>query len=124
MLKKVAVTGSCPVNADLYIQQENQTIMLQERELATIRAALQFWREEIVPHGEELARPYFDVDQVVPLSDPEIQDLQDQFQPARVRYARLVVGGSTLATVDLFENPEPSQQSTSPVATILLPASA
>jgi len=97
---------------------------LQTRELATIRAALQFWRDEIVPHGEQLARPYFDVDQVVPLSNPEIQDLQQQFQPARLRYARLVAGGSELASVDLFESADATQASASPVATVLLPVSA
>jgi hypothetical protein len=33
--------------------------MLSKREAATILAALQFWREEMCPHGPTIMRPYF-----------------------------------------------------------------
>ena len=34
--------------------------MFNTQELATLLAALQFWKEEIVTNGNEVARPYLD----------------------------------------------------------------
>lgn len=33
--------------------------MFNKRETATILAALLYWREEMVPHGRAIMRPYF-----------------------------------------------------------------
>ena len=33
--------------------------MLNHRELATVLAALFYWREEMCPHGQAIIRPYF-----------------------------------------------------------------
>lgn len=52
--------------------------MLTKRETATILAALLFWREEIVPHGRRIMRPYFrtvGVARVEPLTGAEIERL-------------------------------------------------
>ena len=65
--------------------------MLTLRETATILAALQYWREEICPHGRAIMRPYFHavgLDHLVPLHRTEIARLS-----ARLRAeARLLDG--------------------------------
>ena len=52
--------------------------MFTIREAATLLAALQYWREEIVPHGRAIARPYFrqgKLDHLTPLNRREIAKL-------------------------------------------------
>jgi|GEM_PF-3351989 len=52
--------------------------MFNTRELATLLAALQFWREEITPHGPEIAEPYLvaiGMPGVAPLRPAEIERL-------------------------------------------------
>ena len=49
--------------------------MLTKRELATVLAALLYWQEEICPHGQSAARPYFErlrISDVRPLSPTQI----------------------------------------------------
>ncbi len=52
--------------------------MFTARELATLLAALQFWREEITQSGTFAARPYFKLvgrKRIRPLEDAEITRL-------------------------------------------------
>jgi hypothetical protein len=35
--------------------------MFNTREVATILAALHYWREEMIPHGPSIMRPYFKI---------------------------------------------------------------
>lgn len=52
--------------------------MFSIREAATLLAALQYWREEIVPHGRAIMRPYLrdlNLDHVTPLNKREIAKL-------------------------------------------------
>ena len=63
--------------------------MLTMRELATLRAALLFWKEEMGPHGKQVMQPYFEGLSVETLSNLEVEQLRSQFQPALVRYAQL-----------------------------------
>ena len=53
--------------------------MLTKRELATLLAALRYWREEMSPHGRAIMAPYFRqlrLDRVRPLHIGEIDILQ------------------------------------------------
>jgi hypothetical protein len=48
---------------------------LTEREIATILAALLFWREEMCPHDSAITQPYFEtvgLPSIAPLSADEI----------------------------------------------------
>ena len=52
--------------------------MLTLREAATILAALLYWREEIIPHGRTIMRPYFKhfkLTRIKPLTADEIEQL-------------------------------------------------
>lgn len=52
--------------------------MFTLREAATLLAALQYWREEIVPHGRAIAWPYFrqrKLNHLTPLNRREIARL-------------------------------------------------
>lgn len=52
--------------------------MFTIREAATLLAAMHYWREEIVPHGRAIARPYFrqgKLDHLTPLNRREIAKL-------------------------------------------------
>ncbi|HEV7280415.1 MAG TPA: hypothetical protein VGN57_09410 [Pirellulaceae bacterium] len=62
--------------------------MLADRELATIRAALAYWRDEMTPHGTEAQAPYFGQELIVPLTEAEIERLRERCDPRNVRYAR------------------------------------
>jgi hypothetical protein len=67
--------------------EEERDTMLTERELATVRAALRFWQEEICPHSAEIARAYLEPDDVQPLSAVQIERLREMLDPRAVRYA-------------------------------------
>lgn len=57
--------------------------MFSRREVATLLAALTYWREEMCPHGRAIMRPYFRAvgyDQVTPLNRTEIVRLSIQLQ--------------------------------------------
>jgi hypothetical protein len=64
--------------------------MLADRELATIRAALAYWRDEMTPHETEAQAPYFDQVRPEPMSETEIDQLRARLHPDVVEYARIV----------------------------------
>ena len=64
--------------------------MLADRELATIQAALTYWRDEMTPHGTETQAPYFDQVSPEPLSEEEIDQLRARLHPDVAEYARIV----------------------------------
>lgn len=78
--------------------------MLTHQELATIRAALHYWRDEIAPAGRKLARKYCD-DDVDPLITPaQITRLAGRFTTSNIRYA--TVRGREFTSPLLDERPE------------------
>lgn len=58
--------------------------MLTRRDLATVRAALRFWQEEICPHGAEAAQHYLRSSGVTPLDVPQSDIPLAPFDPANV----------------------------------------
>lgn len=54
--------------------------VLTDDELATIRAALRFWKDEMVPAEEDTTRHYFDVSPVPSLTGYEIETLIGRMQ--------------------------------------------
>lgn len=98
--------------------------MITRRELATLRAALLFWKEEMSPHGEQSMQPYFDGPAVEPLSAIEIEQLRSQLDPSLVRYAQLDVATLQLVEGQLLTTPEEALLNwgkAAQVATVLLP---
>ena len=98
--------------------------MLTWRELATLRAALLFWKEEMSPHDEQTMQPYFDGSAVEPLSTSEVEQMRAQLHPAFVRYVHLDVGNQQLVDRQLLVTPAEALLTwgkTAQVATVLMP---
>jgi len=62
--------------------------LLTTRDLAIIRAALQFFDEEISPHGPEVAKPYFETPLEDDLTAEEIGQLRELLQSTELSYVR------------------------------------
>jgi len=98
--------------------------VLTIRELATVQAALQYWKEEMCPHGANAMRPYLEPRQVEPLTATEIEELRQQFDPGTVRYAIYAPDAKRLAGTDLHITAERAKRAAGAgvhVATVLLP---
>ncbi|MCG8586262.1 MAG: hypothetical protein MI757_16265 [Pirellulales bacterium] len=97
--------------------------MLTRQETETIRAALQFWREEICPHGEAAARHYLEIAGASPLSVTEIEELRDRFARSSLRYATLEPRHNQLADTKLYETAKHASAvaGVASVATVIMP---
>ena len=85
--------------------------MITANDLMIVRAALQFWSEEMCPHVEDVMRPYFERAEVEPLSAREVQSLRRQLDPTILRYAAYDAVGDRLADTELFMDAEEAIQS-------------
>lgn len=63
--------------------------MLKPLHLATIRAALQFWAEEMCPHGSEAMRPYLPAETTQVLSAEEVLEVRSLLTTPRIRYVEI-----------------------------------
>lgn len=62
--------------------------MFTQRETATLLAALLYWREEMVPHGRTIMRPYFTaigMARAKPLSGVEIDKLSERLRERPIK---------------------------------------
>ena len=60
--------------------------MLSDVQLATVRAALRYWREEMCPHGADTAAGYFSQPIEEYLLAEEVSALERRFDDTAVRY--------------------------------------
>jgi hypothetical protein len=60
--------------------------MLSNLESETVRAALRYWLDEIVPHESSVGARYLDGPSDTPLDREGVSDLIDRFEPGRLRY--------------------------------------
>lgn len=60
--------------------------MLTKRHLAVLRAALQFFDEELTPHGSAAVQPYFDEPLSPVLKPQETHQLRDFLRTCELRY--------------------------------------
>jgi hypothetical protein len=60
--------------------------MLSNLESETVRAALRYWLDEIVPHESSVGAKYLDGPSDTPLDRECVLDLIDRFEPSRLRY--------------------------------------
>ncbi len=51
---------------------------LSFQELATLIAALRYWRDEMLPHGNEVPRPYFEGLEADPPTADELERLLER----------------------------------------------
>jgi hypothetical protein len=96
-------------------------MLLTPRHLATLRAALQFWKEEMGSHSVEFMQPYFDVDTIEPLTIEEITALDRQLK-SDVRYVICDPQREQIDNTTLFTDVEQAQEAAGglPVGTVLL----
>lgn len=99
--------------------------MLTRTHLALIRAALQYFDEEMSPHGARVMRHYFDEPLVAEFADGGIRQLRERLQKCKLAYVRCDAATMTLATTepslsleDLGNN---SAEQSVEIATILFP---
>ena len=100
--------------------------MLTASQLATVRAALLFWEEEMATNPADFMRPFLDPRDMKPLSVAEVQELRERFDPQAVRYAAWNRGTDTLADLRPFSDSDDARQQPRPgnvVVTVLLPCS-
>ena len=62
--------------------------MISNSEFATVRAALRYWRDEMIAHGDLVVDPYRDDASELLSSREEIDTLIERFRP---RFARYVI---------------------------------
>jgi hypothetical protein len=99
--------------------------MLTASHLAVIRAALQFWDEEMSPHDPAIYEGYFDE----PIGNggwvkPAVTALRAQLSACRLCYIPYSLEGLSLASDQLFETPEAAQlafpSGSAGIATVLI----
>jgi hypothetical protein len=98
--------------------------LLTKRHLAIIRAALQFFDEEMSPHGPEVARPYFEEPLEGELEADEVEQLRELLRTVELRYVccegtRMTVSSQELLTFEQALNVEGSLNN-GRLATVLL----
>jgi hypothetical protein len=94
--------------------------MLTTREVATIRAALTFWLEEITPH--DVSAAYFDRAIERPMSAEEIRELIAQMDEQQLRYLLLETSGSDVQPYFLSESDLSEETRSCRFATVILPS--
>lgn len=78
---------------------------MNERAIATILAALQYWQEEMCPHGPATMQFYLPPEQSAPLAKEEIDQLRQDLANwvvRRIRYVLCDPTGSTLQDIRTF----------------------
>lgn len=99
--------------------------MLTTRQLAVLRAALQYFDEELIPHGIGAMRPYFDEPLNVELKTPEIRELRKFLRDCELKYACYDQTSRRLTSSELSKSAEDARLITadpaSRIAVFLLP---
>lgn len=78
--------------------------MLTSRHLAVLQAALQFFLEEMVPHGRDAMRGYFSKPLEQELTVDEVRHLRQFLRKAKIRY--LVLKGNQPISDTLYRTKE------------------
>ncbi len=61
--------------------------MLTPKQLAVLRAALQYFQEELVPHGLDALQPYLDGPIEGDITAADVRQLQQFLRNAEIQYA-------------------------------------
>lgn len=99
--------------------------MLTRKHLAVLRAALQYFDEELMPHGIGAMRPYFDEPPNVELMTSEIRELRKFLRDCELKYACYDSVSVRLTSSELLKSAEDARSIAADpacrVVTILLP---
>jgi len=97
--------------------------MLTPRQVATLRAALLYWQEEMCPHGNEAMQSYLEPAGLDPLSEEETAELRDRLS-SNVRYAVYDMAKERLDGPELFLDIQEAKLAAggANLATVILPA--
>lgn len=99
--------------------------MLTRRHLAVLRAALQFFDEELMPHGIRVMRPYFDEPLNGKPTTTEMRELQEFLRNCELKYVCFDPASNRLICSELSQKAEAARvktcNPTSQVAVVLLP---
>ena len=80
--------------------------MLTQPQLAVLRAALQFFDEELGPHGVNAMRPYFDEPPNKEISRSDLAQLRDMLRTCEVRYVCCDLAGTQVIRTGLYASAE------------------
>jgi cytochrome c biogenesis protein ResB len=97
--------------------------VLTQRHLALIRAALQFFDDELVPHGLDGIRPYLDSALDENATSREIQQLRSFLRNVELRYGRFNRRTGDMIEVqcdELIESTNASIKDSSQAAVVIL----
>lgn len=98
--------------------------MLTKNHLVLIRAALQFFDEEMGPHGVRVMQPYFDEPLSAEFAEGEIRQLRERLKNCALAYVRCNARTMTLGSTELSLNMDDiglNAGHTEEMATILFP---
>ena len=98
--------------------------MLTQSHLAVLRAALQFFDEELGPYGINAMRPYFDEPPDGEISQSNLGQLRDMLRTCEVRYVYCNLAGTQVMHTGLYASADIAQSFAADhvdqVATVLL----
>ena len=95
--------------------------MLTQTHLAVLRAALQFFDEELGPHGVNAMRPYFQEGLDEAVSRNDIAQLRELLRICEIRYVCCDREGTQVMHTGLFASADVARSFTAEqVATVLL----
>ena len=98
--------------------------MLNRRHLAVLRAALQFFDEELGPHGSHAMRPYFAEPLDEEISRSDLAQLRDMLRTCEIRYVCCDRAGTRVTHSGLYASSNIAQSFAADhvdrVATVLL----
>ena len=80
--------------------------MLTQPQLAVLRAALQFFDEELGPHGINAMRPYFDAPPDEEISRSDLAKLRDVLRTCEIRYVCCDLAGTQVIRTGLYASAE------------------
>lgn len=93
--------------------------------LALIRAALQYFDEEMSPHGNRVMRPYFDEPLAAEFAEGEILELRTRLKNCVLAYvrcdARTMILATTEPSLDIGDIGPNAGGQPAEIATILFP---
>ena len=100
--------------------------MLTRPQLAVLRAALQFFDEELGPHGINAMRTYFDESPDEEISRGDLAKLRDVLRTCEVRYACCNLAGTQVMHAGLYASADMARSFAADhvdqIATVLLMA--
>ena len=98
--------------------------MLTQSHLAVLRAALQFFDEELGPHGINAMRPYFDVPLDEEISRSDLAKLRELLRTCEIRYVCCDLAGTRVMHTGLYASADVARtfavDHVDQVATVLL----